>query len=96
MGMNPTSCGSVEWSHTMDGRYSKKRRSKDGRGLSANGRTHRKSHHDWRKLKLLRRQEFVVGGWTESERRPFRALLIGVYDDGDLRYVGRGKSILRC
>lgn len=53
-----------------------------------------KAHTDWRKLKLLRQQEFVVGGWTESERRPFRALLIGVYtDDGQLHYVGRmGKA----
>jgi bifunctional non-homologous end joining protein LigD len=51
-------------------------------------------HSDWRKRKLLLRQEFVVGGWTESERRPFRALLIGVYtDDGRLLYAGRmGKA----
>jgi bifunctional non-homologous end joining protein LigD len=53
-----------------------------------------KHHDDWRKLKLLLRQEFVVGGWTESDRRPFRALLIGVYDnDGHFHYVGRmGKA----
>jgi bifunctional non-homologous end joining protein LigD len=52
-----------------------------------------KSHSDWRKLKLLLRQEFVVGGWTESDRRPFRALLIGIYTDNGLTYVGRmGKA----
>lgn len=52
-----------------------------------------KYHHDWRKRKLLLRQEFVVGGWTESDRRPFRALLIGVYENAGLRYVGRmGKA----
>ena len=53
-----------------------------------------KFHRNWLKYKLLLRQEFVVGGWTESERRPFRALLIGVYrDDGTLQYVGRmGKA----
>ena len=52
-----------------------------------------KYHPDWRKLKLVLRQEFVVGGWTESDRRPFRALLIGVYTDDGLTYVGRmGKA----
>ena len=51
-------------------------------------------HPDWKKWKLVLQQEFVVGGWTESDRRPFRALLIGVYgDDGGLHYVGRmGKA----
>ena len=54
----------------------------------------KKHHADWRKIKLLDQQEFVVGGWTESASRPFRALLIGVYtDSGDLEYVGRmGKA----
>ena len=35
----------------------------------------------WRKLKLVRRQEFVVGGWTEgrSSRSGFGALLVGYY-----------------
>lgn len=36
----------------------------------------------WRKLKLTKRQEFVVGGWTEPRqaRLHFGALLLGVYD----------------
>ena len=46
----------------------------------------------WRKLKLLRQEEFVVGGWTEPRqtRQYFGALLLGLYDDdgGALRYVG--------
>ncbi len=45
----------------------------------------------WRKLKLVKRQEFVVGGWTEPRqtRTHFGALLLGVYDDaGALQYVG--------
>ncbi|HSL21857.1 MAG TPA: DNA ligase D [Vicinamibacterales bacterium] len=45
----------------------------------------------WRKLKILKRQEFVVGGWTEPRqtRSCFGALLLGVYDDeGRLQYVG--------
>ncbi|WP_447978459.1 DNA ligase D [Candidatus Nitrospira bockiana] len=53
-----------------------------------------KRHPDWRKWKFELEQEFVVGGWTESENRPFRALLLGVYtEDGRLDYVGRmGKA----
>ncbi len=38
----------------------------------------------WRKLKLVRRQEFVVGGWTEgrSSRSGFGALLVGYHPGG--------------
>jgi bifunctional non-homologous end joining protein LigD len=46
---------------------------------------------DWSKLKLVRRQACVVGGWTAPRgSRPFLgALLLGVYDaDGALEYVG--------
>lgn len=45
---------------------------------------------DWRKLKLVGRQECVVGGWTEprQSRAFFGALLLGVYEDGALEYVG--------
>jgi bifunctional non-homologous end joining protein LigD len=36
----------------------------------------------WRKLKIVRRQEFVIGGWTEPRqtRQHFGALLLGVYE----------------
>jgi bifunctional non-homologous end joining protein LigD len=45
---------------------------------------------DWRKLKITREQEFVVGGWTEPRgtRAGFGALLLGVYEGRDLVYVG--------
>jgi bifunctional non-homologous end joining protein LigD len=45
---------------------------------------------DWRKLKIVHEQEFVVGGWTEPRqtRAFFGALLLGVYDGPDLVYVG--------
>jgi bifunctional non-homologous end joining protein LigD len=44
----------------------------------------------WRKKKVLRRQEFVVGGWTGPRRGRmyFGALLLGVYDKGRLKYAG--------
>ena len=45
---------------------------------------------DWKKLKLVREQEFVVGGWTDprSARSYFGALLLGVYEGADLVYIG--------
>jgi bifunctional non-homologous end joining protein LigD len=45
---------------------------------------------DWKKLKIVHEQEFVVGGWTEPRqtRSYFGALLLGVYDGADLVYVG--------
>ncbi|MDQ7977490.1 DNA ligase D [Paraburkholderia sp. SARCC-3016] len=46
----------------------------------------------WIKLKCRRRQEFVIGGYTEpgGSRSDFGALLLGVYDEeGKLRYAGR-------
>jgi bifunctional non-homologous end joining protein LigD len=46
---------------------------------------------DWRKLKILSEQEFVVAGWTEPKqtRMHLGALVLGVHKDGDLRYAGR-------
>jgi bifunctional non-homologous end joining protein LigD len=46
---------------------------------------------DWLKLKIERRQEFVVGGWTEprKSREHVGAILVGYYDAaGDLIYAG--------
>ncbi|MBP0595581.1 DNA ligase D [Paraburkholderia sp. LEh10] len=46
----------------------------------------------WIKLKCRRRQEFVIGGYTEpaGSRAAFGALLLGVYDTkGKLQYAGR-------
>ncbi|WP_420475758.1 DNA ligase D [Noviherbaspirillum sp. ST9] len=50
-----------------------------------------KRSDSWIKLKCRRRQEFVIGGYTEpnGSRKFFGALLLGVYDDGKLRYAGR-------
>jgi bifunctional non-homologous end joining protein LigD len=45
---------------------------------------------DWRKVKLVRRQECVIGGWTDPRgtRGHFGALLLGVRESDALRYVG--------
>jgi bifunctional non-homologous end joining protein LigD len=49
---------------------------------------------EWRKVKCHRRQEFVVGGFTDPKgtREHLGALHLGVYDGDDLVYVGRAGS----
>ncbi|HEX6640251.1 MAG TPA: DNA ligase D, partial [Thermoanaerobaculia bacterium] len=47
---------------------------------------------DWLKVKCLRRQEFVIAGWSEptGSRQSIGSLVLGVHDDdGELRYSGR-------
>ena len=45
---------------------------------------------DWLKTKCIQRQEFVIVGWTASDKsRGFRSLLLGVHEDGKLRYAGK-------
>ncbi|AET68164.1 DNA ligase D [Desulfosporosinus orientis DSM 765] len=46
---------------------------------------------DWIKLKCEHRQEFVVGGYTLSNRktRGISSLILGVYSGGELVYAGR-------
>ena len=45
----------------------------------------------WLKAKCTRRQEFVIGGWspTDKKSRPFSSILLGVVEDGKLIYRGR-------
>ena len=44
----------------------------------------------WLKSKCTRRQEFVIVGWLPSDKiRGFRSLLLGVHEDGKLRYAGK-------
>lgn len=45
----------------------------------------------WLKFKCSHQQEFVIGGYTapEGERIGFGALLLGVYQNGKLKYCGR-------
>lgn len=48
-------------------------------------------NRDWLKIKCTKRQEFVVGGFSPSDKRgrPFASLLVGAYEDGKLQYKGR-------
>jgi bifunctional non-homologous end joining protein LigD len=44
----------------------------------------------WLKVKCTRRQEFVIIGWTPSDKtRHFRSLLLAVREGGALRYAGK-------
>ena len=52
---------------------------------------------DWRKLKILREQEFVIGGWTEprQSRTHFGSLILGVYEQAQgkgQRAQGKGRE----
>jgi bifunctional non-homologous end joining protein LigD len=45
---------------------------------------------NWLKTKCIKRQEFIIVGWTPSEKtRGFRSLLLGVNDKDGLRYAGK-------
>lgn len=46
---------------------------------------------DWLKIKCSRRQEFVIAGYTlpAGMRTGLGALLLGYYEEGELRYAGR-------
>jgi bifunctional non-homologous end joining protein LigD len=78
-----------------DGRALHKRALANGwEGLIAKRATSRyvsgKRSPDWRKLKIVREQEFVVAGWSEprNSRSHFGALILGVYEGDALRYAG--------
>jgi bifunctional non-homologous end joining protein LigD len=45
---------------------------------------------EWLKIKIVGEQEFAIGGFTAPQggRDHFGALVLGVYDDGALRWVG--------
>ena len=44
----------------------------------------------WLKIKAMKRQEFVIGGWSpSSKRKGFASLLLGTWDGGKLLYRGR-------
>lgn len=52
---------------------------------------HSGRRHDWLKTKCSDRQEFVVTGFVPSaaDARSVGALVLGVYDSGELNYAGR-------
>jgi len=46
--------------------------------------------YEWLKIPTRKRQEFVIGGWAESDKsRSFKSLLFGAYEKGKLQWIGR-------
>ena len=46
--------------------------------------------YEWLKIPTRKRQEFVIGGWAESQNgRAFRSLLFGAYEGKKLTWIGR-------
>ncbi|WP_322974919.1 non-homologous end-joining DNA ligase [Pedobacter sp. GR22-10] len=46
--------------------------------------------NEWLKIPTRKRQEFVIGGWAESDKaRSFKSLLFGAYENGNLTWIGR-------
>ena len=51
-----------------------------------------KRSREWRKLKVRKDVDAVIGGWLVGQggrAERLGALLVGVYDEGQLRYIGR-------
>jgi bifunctional non-homologous end joining protein LigD len=51
-----------------------------------------KRGREWLKVKNVREQEVVIGGWLPGKGRregELGALLVGYYDDGELKYAGK-------
>lgn len=48
-------------------------------------------NREWLKIKVNKRQEVVIGGFTKNEgsSKQFSSLLLGVYENGSLEYVGK-------
>ncbi|MEP6950367.1 MAG: DNA ligase D [Ginsengibacter sp.] len=46
---------------------------------------------EWLKIKTGKRQEVVIGGYTNNEgsNKPFSSLLVGVYEKGKFQYTGK-------
>ena len=46
---------------------------------------------EWLKIKVSKRQEVVIAGFTKNEDTPkqFSSLLLGVYENGNFQYVGK-------
>lgn len=46
-------------------------------------------HADWQKKQFKMRQEFVIGGYRPDGRDSIGSLLVGVYEDGELKFVSK-------
>jgi bifunctional non-homologous end joining protein LigD len=88
--------GVIRYSEHIQGQGEKLLQSFCGAGLEgvvskrADSRYSGVRSDSWLKTKCIRRQEFVIVGWTPSDKaRGFRSLLLGVNEKGKLRYAGK-------
>jgi bifunctional non-homologous end joining protein LigD len=56
---------------------------KNAHGLYEGRRT-----SSWRKIKLVQEQDCVICGFTMGKREAFASLILGIYRDGELLYIG--------
>lgn len=54
----------------------------------ATSRYESKRSLDWLKIKVVTQQDFVICGYTEGDREYLGSLVLGLYDNGKLVYVG--------
>ena len=54
----------------------------------AQSRYESKRTRRWLKLKVTGQQEFIICGYTHGERTTFSSLVLGMYDNNKLQYVG--------
>jgi bifunctional non-homologous end joining protein LigD len=66
----------------LEGLVAKRRNSRYEPGLRSGA---------WQKTRINRGQEFVIGGYTPSDRN-FDAMIFGYYKDGKLQYVARTRN----
>lgn len=88
--------GHLRYSHHIVGRGEELFKSFCGAGLEGviskrvDARYSGSRSGSWVKTKCIRRQEFVIVGWTPSDKqRGFRSLLLGVNEKGRLRFAGK-------
>src|SRR5262249_4742095 len=89
--------GWIRFADHVEGMGTKSFRAIETRGLEGMVAKLKKSEYQqtrsryWLKIKTQHTDHFVVGGFTppEGSRKHFGALLLGLYNNGDLIYVGR-------
>jgi bifunctional non-homologous end joining protein LigD len=93
----PDNSGWIRFADHVEARGLEFFRAVQEHGLEGIVGKHKKSEYQqgrskyWLKIKTAHTDRFVVGGFTapEGSRKYFGALLLGLYKDGDLIYVGR-------
>ena len=93
----PDSSGWIRFADHVEGSGVEFFKAVEEHGLEGIVAKHKKSEYQqarskyWLKIKTLKTDHFVVGGFTppEGSRKYFGALLLGLYSNGHLIYVGR-------